>query len=417
MHKIFALYLSDAEIVNCCSDEKFIRKMLQVEIALAKVQAALDVIPKKSAQEITAKLKNFQPDPASFQASTLQNGIPTIALLGMAKKQLTAKAADHLHWGATSQDIIDSAHILIVSDVLKIFKKRISTLIKNMKKLSKKHQGIITIARSRTQQAVPISYAQKIDAWWGPLERHLARLKELEPRLLVVQLGGAGGNLSALGKKGIVVRQSLAKELKLNEAGVWQNQRDHLAEFANWLSLVAGTLGKMASDILLLSQTEIGEIIENSASGGKSSSMPHKNNPVLSEAIVALSKYVMQLAGTSFQSLIHQHERDGAAWILEWLSYPQMMIATGTILNHAISISRTLSINKDAVQLNLEKSNGRIYSEQANFALSQHMNRAEARKLVTEACGMVVKDNIHLAEALKRLLPDLDIDWESAFKL
>lgn len=412
MLNIYSKYLSDEEIEKCCLDENFIRKMLDVEIALAIAQAELEVIPQEAALEIQKSLTGFQPESKLLVNGTLENGIPTIPLLAWARQQLSTESKDYLHWGATSQDIMDTAQILMIREVLTVLKSRILTIIANLQKLSQQYQNTIAVARTRTQQAVPITYGQKIENWWQPLERHLERLEQLMPRLLVVQFGGAGGNLSALGARGIAHAKLLAEKLDLNYSGVWHNQRDSLVEFANWLSLVAGTLGKMAQDILLLSQTEVGEVIENSEGGGKSSTMPHKNNPILSEAIVALAKYVVQLGGINTQTLIHQYERDGASWALEWLTLPQMMIATGTILKHALVISEKMKIKEEAVKANVEKLNGLIFSEKASFVLTKYMARKEAKKIVGEACTLVLVQNIHLADALDQLLPQLDIDWK-----
>ena len=412
MNKIFSKYLSDPEVANYWSDENFIRKMLDTEIALAKAQAELGIIPKKAAREIETNLKDFQPKPELLTDGTMENGVPTIPLLALARKNLSAEAQPFLHWGATSQDMVDTATVLMIREVLDIFKKRLLAIKDHLKILAKQHQNTITVARTRTQQAVPITFAQKIDSWWQPIARHLERLTQLESRLLVVQLGGAGGNLSVLGDQGEASRKLLAKKLELQENGVWHNQRDGLVEFSNWLALVAGSFGKMAQDILLLAQTEIGEVIENKTGGGKSSTMPHKNNPVLSEAIVALTKYVGRLAGVNFETQIHQQERDGVSWVLEWLTFPQMVMATGTILKHALTISKKIKINKKAVQANLEKLNGLIYSEQARVILQEFKSRKEAQEIVVKACALALEQDIHLVDALARLLPESGINWK-----
>lgn len=410
MFSIYSKYLSDLETSTFVSDENFIRKMLDVEIALANSQAQLGIIPLKAAEEITLVLKDFCPHPQSLIDGTFINGIPTIPLLALAKKELSEESKNYLHWGATSQDIIDTAQILLIKEVLEVFQERLISILESLTKLSQRYQQTPTVARTRTQQAVPIIFSQKIENWWKPLERHIERLEQLKVRLLIVQLGGAGGNLMALGQKGEANAKLLAQMLSLGYAGVWHSQRDNLVEFSSWMGLLAGSIGKMAQDILLLSQTEIGEVSER-ADGGKSSTMPHKNNPVLSEAIVALSKYVGQLAGGNFQTLLHQHERDGASWALEWLTYPQMMISTGSILNHTLAISQNLSVHKKALKANFKKLKGLIFSEKASFILTKYKSRQEAKHIVSEACALVMAQDIHLAEALKILLPEIVIDW------
>lgn len=413
MNLIYSKYLSDNELVEICNDENFIAKMLHVEIALAKAQADIGIIPKEAAQEIEATLKDLKIPPEALADGMLQNGVPTISMLAFAKKHLSETVQNYIHFGATSQDIIDTAHILIYREAIIVFEKRILKIIKHLKQLAKKHQNTPTVARTRTQQAVPIFLNQKIENWYKPLERHLERLEQLKQRLFVVQLGGAGGNLSALGDKGIETAERLAAELDLKYIGTWHSQRDSIAEFSAWMAFVAGSLGKMAQDILLMAQTEVGEVIENTKGGGKSSTMPHKNNPVLSEAIVALSCYVANLTSNNFQAMLHNHERDAAAWILEWQTLPQMMTACGTMLNHALTISENIGINTTAIQANVEKLNGLVYSEKASFELAKYMPRSEAKKALTAACKIVVEENIHLTEALKRMFPDIDFDFFS----
>jgi 3-carboxy-cis,cis-muconate cycloisomerase len=411
---IYSKYLSDIELKAICSDENFISKMLQVEIALAKVQANIGIIPKEAAKEIETVLKDIKIPPETLADGMLKNGVPTIPMLKIVKQYAEiqnpkSEIRNYIHFGATSQDIIDTAHILMYQEAILIFEKRILKIIDFLKKLAEKHQDTLTIARTRTQQAVPIFFSQKIGDWYKPLERHLERLKQLKERLLVVQFGGAGGNLSALGDKGIETATHLAKALNLKYIGTWHSQRDNIAEFSAWMALVTGSFGKMAQDILLMASTEVGEVIENSKGGGKSSTMPHKNNPILSEAIVALSRMVGNLVSNNFQAMLHNHERDAAAWILEWQAMPQMMTGLGAILSHALTISEHIEINKKAIQTNLEKTKGLVFSEKASFELTKYMPRSEAKKAVGEACKIVMEENIHLEEALKQLFPNIEI--------
>ena len=417
MHNIYSKYLSDPEIRALTSDEKFIGKMLQVEIALAKVQSQLGIIPKSASYEITKTLCSINIDPDDLAEETRKNGIPTIALLSIVKKSLSEATQNFIHWGATSQDIVDTANILIIKEVIHFFEKRVTAILTNLKELVKIHSTTIMVGRTRTQHAVPITFGQKVQSWFKPLERHLERLDQLKPRLLNVQLGGATGNLSAFGKDGKKIAKNLSVELNLGYIGVWHTQRDNIAEFSSWMALVSGSLGKIASDILLLSQTEINEVNENGLNGGKSSTMPHKNNPVLSEAMVALSNYISQLAVTGFQAMLHSQERDASAWALEWLALPEMMTACGAILNHAIMISENIRVNTKMMQVNIEKSNGLIFSERASFELAKTMPRNKAKLIVKLACELVIKEEIHLMEAFKKILPNSNIDWHSVFKI
>lgn len=410
---MFSKYLNDPSLGMICSDEHFIRKMLDFEIALAQVQATLGIIPKEAAQNIEEKVKTLQILPESLAEGTLQNGIPTITLINLAKKALPDAAKDYLHWGATSQDVMDTAQVLIIKEAIVILEKKIYELLQNLAVLIDNQGNIPTIGRTRTQQAVPILFGQKIANWASPFIRHLERLAQLKPRLLVAQLGGAAGNLSALGNQGLITSEALAKQLDLNFSLPWHNQRDNFAEFTNWLALVSESLGKMGQDILLMSQTEINELVENAAGGGKSSTMPHKNNPILSETLVVLAKKNASFASIQLQSMIHGNERDGTAWLLEWENLPKMILNTGTALNHALTISKNLKANPDAMQKNIDLLNGLVFSEAASFILAQYLPRNEAKIIVEKACQIVVSEGKSLEEALLSLTKDLKIDWHS----
>jgi 3-carboxy-cis,cis-muconate cycloisomerase len=414
---MFSKYLNDQSLAVICSDEHFIRKMLDFEIALAQVQAELGIIPKRAAKSIEETLKTLHILPESLAEGTLQNGIPTITLINLAKKTLPETAKDYLHWGATSQDVMDTAQVLVIKEVIEILEKRIKEILQNLTLLIDNQGNTSTIGRTRTQQAVPILFGQKVTNWASPLLRHLERLAEMKPRLLVAQFGGAAGNLSALGSEGLKIFEALAKQLDLNFSLPWHTQRDNFAEFTNWLAMLSGSLGKMGQDILLMSQTEINEVIENATGGGKSSTMPHKNNPILSEALVVLAKKNANFAFIQLQSMIHGNERDGTAWLLEWENLPKMMLNTGTALNHALTISKNLKVNTEAMQKNLDLLNGLVYSEAASFILAKYLPRNEAKNTVEKACKMVISENISLEDALKNLTIDLKIDWHSELNI
>ncbi len=405
--------------------------MLQFEIALARAQGDLGIVPKEAADAIAGSLKDVEIPPQYLAEGTLHNGIPTITLIALAKKHLPDFAKDYIHFGATSQDVMDTAQVLMIKNVIVVFEKRIHLLIQNLSILIEKHAQTPMIGRTRTQQAVPIPFGLKVANWVKPFIRHLERLEQMKPRLLVVQFGGAVGTLSSLSPvtasgarvviardeaNGIMVGKKLANYLNLNYSNPWHTQRDNFAEWANWLAMVTGSLGKMAQDILIMSQTEINEIVENTEGGGKSSTMPHKNNPVLSEAIVVLARQNAQLTIFQLQSMVHANERDGTAWALEWQNLPQMMMHCGAALHHALTISTHLKINEKQMLHNLESLNGLVYSEAASFILAQYLPRNEAKMVVEEACNIVFTEGLHLVDALNNLTIDLKINWHEALQ-
>lgn len=352
---IFSRYLGDEQMLWLVCDEALINKMLLFEMALAKAQASIGVIPEDAANEINNVLVQIKIHPVNLAAGTLQNGVPVISLLSIAKEHLSAETKKHLHYGATSQDAMDTAQVLMIRDAVNLIEQRINTLIINLTRLLNQYGKTPCMAHTRGQQAIPVTFATKINAWLQPLQRQMERLAEIKKRLLVVQLGGAAGTLSFYPGKATALISTLADELKLLPASSWHTQRDNLCEFTNWLAMLTGITGKMGADILVMSQSEINEVTENVEGGGKSSAMPHKNNPVLSEALVAVARLNATLQSQQLQSLVHVNERDATAWILEWNAIPQMIINTGTALSHAISISTTIKVNADAMQQNIER--------------------------------------------------------------
>ncbi|HRI20650.1 MAG TPA: lyase family protein [Panacibacter sp.] len=342
---IFSKYLSDQAMISLMADEALIKHMLQFEIALTKAQAKLDIVSQQIADEIETVLNKIKITPADLSEGTLQNGVPVITLLSLVKNNLSVEAKKYVHFGATSQDAMDTVQVLIIRDAVAVIEKKIAALIANLLKLRDENGDAVCMAHTRGQQAVPITFNVKINAWLQPLQRQMQRLAEIKQRLFIVQLGGAAGTLSVYADKGVALVNALAEELQLQSSAQWHTQRDNFCEFTNWLAMLTGILGKMGADILVMAQSEINEVVENTE-GGKSSAMPHKNNPVLSEALVALSTLNATLQSQMLQSLVHVNERDATAWILEWNAIPQMLINTGTSLNHAVIISTNIKVNK-----------------------------------------------------------------------
>ncbi len=352
---IYSEYLSDSGMLKLVSDNALIKKMLQFEIALAAAQASVGLIPADAASEIKNVLTQLVINPADLSAGTLQNGIPVITLLELAKEKLSVNAKKYLHYGATSQDVMDTAHVLMTRDAIGLIEERVSGVMQQFTQLINKYGDIVCMARTRWQQAIPITFGVKVNAWLQPLQRQLQRLAEIKNRLLVVQLGGAAGTLSHYPDKATELRDALAKELGLQSMAQWHTQRDNICEFTNWLAMLTGVFGKMGADILIMAQSEVNEVVENAEGGGKSSAMPHKSNPVLSEALVAIAKMNAGLQSQILSGMVHVNERDASAWILEWNAIPQMLINTGTCLNHALTIAIKMKVNTEQMKNNVNQ--------------------------------------------------------------
>ncbi len=408
---LYGALFSDPDIAEAFSDAATIRAMLDVERALARVQARLGIIPEDAAERIAFVAGSYEPDIAGVAAGTEKSGVPIIPLVEQLRAAVGGEAAAYVHWGATSQDIVDTGLVLRLRGVAGLLAGKIEQLSGLLGKLADEHRGTVMAARTRSQQALPTSFGLKAAGWLSPLIDHATRLDEVRPRLLAVQFGGAVGTLAALGARGVEVMEGMGEELGLAvPAGPWHVRRDNLAEFAGWLSIVTGSLGKMGQDVILLAQSEIAEV--RPGAGGGSSTMPQKSNPVACEVMVTAAGLNASLISAMHQATIQEHERGGPGWQLEWLTLPQMAVATGAALNHAIAVIEMLEVDAARMRANLDESNGLILAEAATFALAEHMPRPQAQALVKEACSEVPQSGRTLMEILAGKT-DAPVDWDT----
>jgi 3-carboxy-cis,cis-muconate cycloisomerase len=413
---IFAPLFSENEITALFTDDAYVRALVEVEAALARAQANVGVIPAIAAERIS-KVQAEKIDTGALSKGTIRSGFPIVALVQEVRKQAGAEAAPYVHWGATTQDIMDTACVLQVRAAIQIFKRAILELLRHLSELGERHRATVLAGRTHGQQALPITFGLKVASWMAPMIRHAERIDEISPRLLVVQCGGGAGTLAALADKGLAVSQALANELSLGVPVMpWHAQRDSIVEFAGWLSLVTGTLGKMAQDVILLAQTEVGEVAESGdQSRGGSSTMPQKSNPITSELILAAARTNASLLSALHQAQIQEHERATHGWQVEWLTLPQMMILTGGALKHALYLGENLQVDSAAMRANIARANDVILAEAAVFALARAMPRAKAEELVKTACGNAVSQGKPLIDVIKEMatLPDGTVDWEA----
>jgi len=405
---------SEAEVAEQFSDPKFVQAMLAVVSVLAKVQGRLGVIPIEAAIRIADAAANLRIDYGRLRSGVEISGVPVIELVRQLREQVGGKAADYVHWGATSQDIIDTARVLQIRTALAILESKLESVIQNLAQLADRHRHTLMAGRTHSQQAVPITFGFKAANWLAPLLRHRERLAELKPRILAVQFGGAVGTLASLGESGTQVQEALAEELKLNLLPIpWHTQRDSMAELASWLSLITGSLAKIAQDIILLAQSEVGELRESGdASHGGSSTMPQKSNPIISELVITAARTNASLLGSMHQAQIQEHERGTHGWQMEWLILPLMFTLTTTALKKALYLSQNLDIDEVRMRENVVQSNGLMLAERVSYALVEaSMSKANANQLVKEGCRIVMKEGRHLIDVMKEIT-DAPIDWE-----
>ncbi len=408
-----ALY-SDPEIAAIFSDEQFVARMIEVEVALARAQERLGVIPTGMATRIAEAAGTLVLDMAPIRRSMEQSGIPTTGMIEQLRAAASGEAVSYVHWGATTQDIMDTALILQILVAFEHLDARLEAITARLAALADRHRDTLMTGRTKSQQALPITFGLKIASWLAPLLRHRDRLEGLKPRLLVVQFGGAVGTLASLGDRGIAVMEGLAGELRLEvPAAPWHTGRDNFVELAGWLSMLTGSLAKMAQDVILLGQSELGEVKESDdPSRGGSSTMPQKGNPVVSEAIIAAARTNASLVSAMHQAMIQEHERSTGSWQIEWLTLPHMFELTAGALNNAHFLSENLVVDAARMRANLAATNGLLLAEALNLALAPHIGRAEAKTIIQSAVQTSLAEDRHLVDVVREQL-DIDLDWAS----
>jgi 3-carboxy-cis,cis-muconate cycloisomerase len=340
-HPLLSRLLSDPAVAELFSAGMELAGMLSFERALAEAEEDEGLLPRGAAASIAQALDSFIPDAAALAAATRRDGLPTVELLRQLRAHAGPTLAAQLHLGATSQDVIDSSLTLRLARLVTLLEARLAAVLAHLTRIGQRDGAMPLTARTRMQRAIPIRVADKLVTWARPLLRQRERLAALKPRLLVVQFGGAAGTLDQLGAKGPGVRARLAARLGLGDPGdAWHSGRDNFVEFAGWLATTSGLLGKIGADITLMAQNEVAEIAISE--GGGSSAMPHKSNPVAAEILVTLARFTATLSGGMTQTLVHENERSGAAWTLEWMLLPQIAVAT------AASLARTDELLADA---------------------------------------------------------------------
>lgn len=335
-HPFLSGLFGDGETARHLSAEADLRAMLAFEAALAKAQAANGIIPAAAASRIAEICAAFVPDLAAFKSATARDGVVVPELVRQLRAAAGEEAAAYVHFGATSQDVIDTSLMFRLKSIVRIFVHRLSGIVATLEDLEARFGARRMMAHTRMQAALPIAVSDRLRAWRMPL---LANCDRLEGLAFPLQFGGAAGTLERFGEKKHAVRGSLARELGLADAPQWQSQRLPIADVAGLLSLITGSLGKFGQDVALMAQA--GSEIAFSG-GGKSSAMAHKQNPVAAETLVALARFNATQLSAIHQAVVHEQERSGAAWTLEWLVLPQMVLAAAASLRLAGELSASV---------------------------------------------------------------------------
>ncbi|BDB24531.1 adenylosuccinate lyase family protein [Cupriavidus sp. P-10] len=395
------------------SDVALIQRYIDVEVGLAKAEARVGVIPAEAAEVIARESRLERIDFDHMREETDIVGYPILPLV----HQLVAMCGDagrYVHWGATTQDIMDTAVALQVRDALDSVDADIRALRGILADLAVKHRDTPMAGRTHLQQALPVTFGYKAAIWLAMFDRHQQRLAELRPRVAVVEFAGAAGTLASLGaegdgkageNKGFAVQEALAQELGLGvPATTWHVARDGFAEAVNLLALITGSLGKIALDIMIMASTEFAEVYEPFVKGrGASSTMPQKRNPISSELMLAASKAVRQHAGLMVDAMVQDFERATGPWHAEWIAIPESFILTAGALHQARFALGGLIVDAARMKHNLGITNGLIVAEAVMMGMAPHIGRQQAHDVVYDACRTVNEHGGTLADALAAL--------------
>lgn len=392
-----------------------LQAMLDVEAALARAQAATGVIPADAVAAIAAAARADLYDLDELMAGTAVAGIPVVPLVAALTAEVArsnTEAARWAHWGATTQDIVDTALVLRLRRVLDLLDADLARLADACAALARAHARTPIVGRTWLQHALPSTFGLKAVGWLDAIARHQDRAAELRPRLLVVQLGGAVGTLASLQGRGSTVRDALARELGLAAPPIaWHAHRDRLAELACLLGMLTGTTGKLARDVSLMAQTEIGEAMEPAVPGkGGSSTMPHKRNPVGCAVILAAATRAPGLVATMLAAMPQEHERGLGGWHAEWDTLPELCRLTAGALRHAVELTQGLELDPARMRANLDATGGQIMAEALMMALGGRIGRLGAKALIERACRVAATDGRHLREVVA-VDPDLALHF------
>ncbi|KAI9931165.1 hypothetical protein ASPWEDRAFT_145887 [Aspergillus wentii DTO 134E9] len=402
--RIFRNLFGTEDIRGIFSDEAYIKCLIEVEIGLAQAESKVGVIPQEAADAIahTAKYENLNLD--RMAADTENVGYPVLPLVWQLSEMVDPEQAKYIHWGATTQDIMDCASMLQIRRGLVVLRNRLAELNDSLTQLSDRYANTPMAGRTHLQHALPVTFGYKCAIYLSGIQRHLQRLNEIESRCLLVQFGGAAGTLASLGSDdtGIKVRKQLAIELGLKDPSItWHVARDHVAEIVSFLALIGGSLGKIALDVIIMSSNEVGEVAEPFVlHRGASSTMPQKRNPISSEVILAASKLLRSHASLAMDSMVSDFERASGPWHLEWSCIPESFVVCCGALHQANFVMSGLVVNTDAMSNNLNMTRGLIVAEAVMMGIAPELGRQKAHDVVYEACKKSIETNQPLVDVL-----------------
>lgn len=401
--RIFGDIFSDARMRQVWSDENRTAKYLDIERALAKVQGALGLIPQEAADEIVQHCELSMIDWDQLKAKTEQIGYPIIAVVNQINANCRDRLGEYCHWGATTQDITDTAAVLQMREGLALVEQDLKDISDALAALAQKYRDTPVIGRSNLQQATPITFGYKMASILAGMDRHRERLQQLKPRVLMGEFGGASGTLSSLDKGAMETQAALMKELGLAQPLIsWHTVRDTIAEVGAFLGLVGGSLGKIAMDVKLMMQTEVGEVFEPYAPGrGSSSTMPQKRNPISCLYIHANISVARQHVAALMDAMVADHERSTGPWEIEWVCLPEIFCLMSGALKQTKFVLQGLEVDATRMRANMDITHGLVMSEAVMMGLGPYLGREYAHDLVYDLCRQALAENRPLIDILE----------------
>ncbi|MGD9844142.1 MAG: adenylosuccinate lyase family protein [Variibacter sp.] len=398
---LFRDMFGTADMRAIFSDEALVGRYLEVEAALARAQGKVGAIPAEAAAAIDKACHDIAIDYERLRRETENVGYPILPLVHQLAEAAGA-AGGYVHWGATTQDIMDTANVLQIRAALALVESELNATRDALAKLAAKHRDTPMAGRTHLQQALPVTFGYKVAVWLSSLDRHSERIAQLRPRVLVGEFAGAAGTLASIGGGGIAMQKAFCDELALAQPVItWHVARDGIAEAVALLGLITGTLAKIATDVMLMMSTEFGEVSEPFAPGrGASSTMPQKRNPISCELMLAAAKAVRQHVATALDGMVHDFERATGPWHLEWVAVPESFILTASALAQAKFMLSGLVVHAARMRANLDLTAGLIVAEAVMMAAAPKLGRQRAHDIVYDACRTAIERDKRLADIL-----------------
>ncbi|QPT40780.1 3-carboxy-cis,cis-muconate cycloisomerase [Oligella ureolytica] len=382
------------------SDESLMQKWLDAWVALARAEADLGVIPQEAAKKIADKASFEVFDPTLIREGIVDTTHPLIVQIRQFTDAVGGREGGFIHWGATTQDIMDTAVVLQMKEAQEVLLDQLNKFLKTLLSLSDKYKSTIMPGRTHGQHALPITLGYKIAIWADEIGKHIERLEAGQDRYLVSSFSGAAGTLASISEHGLAIQEKYSEYLGLKQATItWHVQRDGFAEYSSYIAMIAGTIGKIANEIINLQRTEIGEIEEGFKDGQiGSSTMPHKRNPMICEYVVGLTRVVQRNASLSFDAMLQEHERDMTFWTTEWSYIPQINMMTSGGIEQMQGILERFIVHEDKMARNLDQLKGLIVSENLMLTLGVHVGRQVAHDMVYKVSMQAFEEDRHLLE-------------------